>query len=182
MFRYCPHCASTQIQFTDGKKFFCPECNFTYYHNTAAACGIIIESDGKILTLVRGKEPGKGKLDFPGGFVDPCEGVIDALRRECREELSWDPVDPRDPGDSNGTLHFLASFPNQYPYKDILYNTCDVFFTIHVPGLHENNFTLDEENLQLHFAELDTINLDDFAFESAKKAFLCYLAFKEKKD
>ncbi len=166
MFQYCPRCASKEIQFEAGKRFFCPECHFTYYHNTAAACGIIIESDGKIVTLVRGKDPGKGKLDFPGGFVDPDEGVIDALRRECREEVSWDPGEK---------LYFLASFPNRYPYKDILYNTCDMFFTVNIPGLDERDFTLDEENSGIRFAAPENINPDDFAFVSAKNAFSVYL-------
>jgi ADP-ribose pyrophosphatase YjhB (NUDIX family) len=166
MFRYCPHCASEKIQFVEGKKFFCPNCGFTYYHNTAAACGIIIESDGKILTLIRGKEPGKGKLDFPGGFVDPAEGVIDALRRECREELSFD---------IGEKLNLLASFPNQYPYKDILYNTCDVFFTVNIPHLSEKDFTLDEENSALYFDFPSNINPLDFAFVSARKAFAAYM-------
>ncbi len=141
MFRYCPRCASKAIQCKDDKLFFCPECHFTYYHNTAAACGIIIESDRKILVLQRGKEPGKGKLDFPGGFVDPGEGIIDALRRECREELSWDP---------GSNLNLLASFPNRYPYKDIVYNTCDIFFTVNIPGLHENDLVLNEENSRFY--------------------------------
>ncbi|MDR2900496.1 MAG: NUDIX domain-containing protein [Treponema sp.] len=172
MFHYCPHCASPDIQFTEGKLFFCPACSFTYYHNTAAASGIIIESDGRILTLVRGKEPGKGKLDFPGGFVDPGEGIIDAICRECREELSWDP---------GKNINLLASFANQYPYKNILYNTCDVFFTVNVPGLHETDFSLDEENSQLYITEPKNINPDDFAFVSARKAFLLYLNSKLEK-
>jgi 8-oxo-dGTP pyrophosphatase MutT (NUDIX family) len=170
MFRYCPYCASTEIQFTEGKRFFCPACNFTYYHNTAAACGIIIESDGKILTLVRGREPGKGKLDFPGGFVDPDEAVIDAIRRECREELSWDPC---------AHLNLLASFPNKYPYKNILYNTCDVFFTVNISGLNESNFILDDENVHFNLIEPQKINPNDFAFVSARKAFLTFMQTKE---
>jgi ADP-ribose pyrophosphatase YjhB (NUDIX family) len=171
MFSYCPRCASKEIQFKDGKLFFCPDCHFTYYHNTAAACGIIIESDGKIVTLVRGKNPGKGKLDFPGGFVDPNEGIIDAIRRECCEEISWDP----------GTkLNLLASFPNKYPYKDIVYNTCDVFFTVNVPGLTEKDFTLDEENIQLYLTEPRNVNIEDFAFASAKEAFLRFINFYDR--
>lgn len=167
MFQYCPRCASKGIQFQDGKRFFCPECNFTYYHNTAAACGIIIESDGKILTLVRGKEPGKGKLDFPGGFVDPAEGIVDAVRRECREELSFDPGEK---------IRFFASFPNQYPYKDVIYNTCDIFFTVNIPCLKEKDFVLDEENSRLYLVDPKTINPDDFAFVSARNAFLVYIS------
>ncbi len=165
MFTYCPNCSSKKIQFKEGKLFFCPHCNFTYYHNTAAACGLIIASDNRIVTLVRGKEPARGKLDFPGGFVDPGEGIIEALRRECREELSWDP---------GPELQLFASFPNRYPYKDIIYNTCDMFFTVNIPGVDEKDFILDEENILVYFAEPETIDPEEFAFVSTKKAFLVY--------
>ncbi len=172
MFRYCPNCASKEIQFIQGKLFVCPLCGFTYYHNTAASSALIIESDGKIVTLIRGNEPGKGKLDFPGGFADPDEGIIDAIRRECREELSWDPGDD---------IKLFASFPNKYLYKNISYNTCDMFFTVNVSGLQENDFTLDEENTRLYLAEPESIIPDDFAFISAKNAFLAFLAFIKKR-
>ena len=163
MFTYCPNCASKDIEFKEGKLFFCPRCNFTYYHNTAAACGLIIISDERIVTLVRGKDPAMGKLDFPGGFVDPGEGIIEALRRECREELSFDP---------GGDIQLLASFANQYPYKNIMYNTCDMFFTVRIPGLQEKDFTLDEENSAVRIAGPLELDVEDFAFVSTKKAFL----------
>jgi ADP-ribose pyrophosphatase YjhB (NUDIX family) len=52
---------------------------------------------------VRAKEPAKGKLALPGGFVNPDEGAFEGLRRECLEEISWDP----------GPEAFrYASFPN----------------------------------------------------------------------
>jgi ADP-ribose pyrophosphatase YjhB (NUDIX family) len=114
---------------------------------------------------VRGKEPGKGKLDFPGGFVDPNEGVIEALRRECREELSFDPGE---------NINFLASFPNQYPYKNVVYNTCDMFFIVKVSGLNEKDFTLDTENSGVSFLKPEEIDPQDFAFVSARKAFMLY--------
>ena len=77
-----------------GNRFFCPDCDFVLYQNTAAATGCVIETDGKILLLVRGKEPSVGKLDLPGGFVDPGEGVLDGLLRELQEELGWQPPIP----------------------------------------------------------------------------------------
>jgi tRNA(Ile2) C34 agmatinyltransferase TiaS len=43
MFQYCPACASKNIQF-GGNKFHCPDCGFTYYHNTAAASGCVIKT------------------------------------------------------------------------------------------------------------------------------------------
>ena len=47
---------------------------------------IIIEKQGKILLVTRGHEPFKGKLAFPGGFVEYNETVENAAIREAKEE------------------------------------------------------------------------------------------------
>lgn len=176
MFTYCPACASKNIRF-GGNKFDCPDCGFVYYHNTAAATGCVIESGGKVVLLVRGREPGRGKLDLPGGFVDPGEGVLEGLCRELREELGWKPPVP--PGKSPRDVFTLfASFPNKYPYKNILYNTCDLFFTISVPNLNEKDFNLEAEEITAaRFIRPEDVNPDDVAFDSARRALAAYREF-----
>ena len=168
MFQYCPSCASKNIQFK-GNKFRCPDCGFVYYHNTAAASGCVIRAGEKVVLLVRGKEPALGKLDLPGGFVDPGEGVIEGLCRELREEIGWEPPIPRSKLSEAFTL--FASFPNIYPYKNIVYNTCDMFFTVSVPGLTEKDFRLEAEEIAgVRFMRPREINPEDLAFESTKRA------------
>ena len=171
MFQYCPSCASKNIQFK-GNKFLCPDCGFCYYHNTAAATGCVIQSGEKLLLMVRGQEPAKGKLEFPGGFVDPGEGVLEGLCRELQEELGWQP--PVSTG-----FTFLASFPNIYPYKNIVYNICDMFFTVSAPGLTEKDLNPDaREVADLRFMRLDEIKNEDLAFDShrwALEAFREYI-------
>jgi ADP-ribose pyrophosphatase YjhB (NUDIX family) len=169
MFKYCPSCGSQNIQFKENKKFFCPDCDFVYYQNIAAATGCIISAGESIMFLVRGKEPAKGKLDLPGGFVDPGEGALEGLRRECREELGWDPI-------AAGTKFSLfASFPNTYPYKGIVYYTCDLFFTLEAPGLTEKDLHLEEAEIAgVRFVRPENINYDDLAFDSARRAVKAY--------
>jgi 8-oxo-dGTP diphosphatase len=53
----------------------------------APTAGAAIVSDGKVLVTVRARDPEKGKLDVPGGFLGPFEHPIDGLKREVREEL-----------------------------------------------------------------------------------------------
>lgn len=175
MFRFCPSCASSGITF-ERNRFHCPSCGFVYYHNTAAATACIIRTGGpdpsgeRILFLVRGRDPGRGLLDLPGGFVDPGEGAVDGLRRELREELGW-----TSPGEGPDSFVLFASFPNVYPYKGITYNTCDLFFTISVPGLSERDLTIEKSEIQaLRFLRRGEINPADIAFESVKKAFSAY--------
>ncbi|MFH1978121.1 MAG: NUDIX domain-containing protein [Candidatus Aenigmatarchaeota archaeon] len=50
----------------------------------------IIEKDGKILMLRRNFEPGKGKLDLLGGFVESNETIEKAAVREAKEESGFD--------------------------------------------------------------------------------------------
>jgi ADP-ribose pyrophosphatase YjhB (NUDIX family) len=149
--------------------FRCPDCGFLYYHNTAAATGLVVRTGDEILLVARNKEPARGKLGLPGGFINPGEGAFDGLRRECREELSWDP---------GPKCVLFASFPNVYPFKNIDYNTCDLFFAVEAPGLRREDLTLDAEEIAgILFVKPGEINFDDIAFESTRRAIQAYLEF-----
>jgi NAD+ diphosphatase len=155
-FNYCPACGAESIVFDGTKKFSCQDCSFTYYHNVAAAVGAILEYDKKIILIRRAKEPGKGKLDLPGGFVDPKESAEEALKREIEEELRIDV----------GRLKYLGSCPNIYKYEGEVYNTCDLFFYSKI-----NTFPTDYDRTEVE--ELISINPlvipnDKIAFESVK--------------
>ena len=190
MFTFCPACASKEIVFSGGKSFHCSACGFVYYHNTAAATGCIISvppdadapaggdaSACRLLFLVRGREPAKGKLDLPGGFVDPGEGALEGLHRELREEIGWSPPVP--PGAPlTGIYTLFASFPNVYPYKGVAYNTCDLYFRLRAPGLSERSLRLDfSEIAAVRFLLPDEINFDEIAFDSTRRAVKEYLAW-----
>jgi ADP-ribose pyrophosphatase YjhB (NUDIX family) len=173
MFHYCPVCASAGIQFEARKRFHCPDCGFVYYHNTAAASGCVISNGEAVVVLVRGKDPASGKLDLPGGFVENGEGVLEGLRRECQEELGLD-LNAVAPGRE---FSFLASFPNTYPYKGVVYYTCDLFFTITAPGLRLEDMCPDPSEIaEVRLVKPADIRLEDMAFESTRRAVRAYLA------
>ena len=176
MFQYCPSCGKNKIEFS-GNRFHCTDCGFVYYHNTAAATGCVIQVEEKVILLVRGKEPGLGKLDIPGGFVDPGEGILEGLYREIKEELGWTP--PIAPGVSLAEYFTLfASFPNVYPYKNIVYNTCDIFFTFSAPGLTEKDIQIEAEEISaVRFLRPDEVNSGDFAFDSTRRAMDAFKKF-----
>jgi mutator protein MutT len=48
--------------------------------------GAVVVRDGKVLLIRRGHEPRKGEWSLPGGIVELGESLVDALRREVREE------------------------------------------------------------------------------------------------
>lgn len=156
LFNYCPACGSSDIVFEANKKFYCRKCAFTYYHNVAAAVGAILEYDRKIVLIKRAKEPGKGKLDLPGGFVDPKESAEKALIREVKEELNI----------NLNRLKYLGSYPNIYKYEDVLYRTCDLFFYCKIDAKPADFDRSEIEELILK-SPLE-IPVDEIAFESVK--------------
>lgn len=123
-FNLCPICGGKNIRNVNNRKWICADCGFDLYNNVAAAVGLVIQdADGKILFEKRAKEPRKGLLALPGGFVDPDESAEDACRRECMEETGVKPLE----------LKYLCSFPNTYEYKKVTYKTCDLFFEAVLP-------------------------------------------------
>ena len=156
IFNFCPSCGSKDIFFDDIKKFNCKECSFTFFNNVATAVAAILEHDQKILFTIRGKDPCKGKLDLPGGFVDPKESAENALRREIKEELRIDIED----------LEYQGSFPNIYEYKNVVYKVCDLFFYSRIDKLPSDYDKSEIEELVL--INRSEIPIDELAFESSR--------------
>jgi len=116
-FHFCPSCGAPSPVF-DGHELSCGACGFRYFQNIAATAGAILEHEGRYLFVVRGREPSKGLLGLPGGFVDPGENLVDAVVREVREEVFGEIENPK----------FFASFANTYRFGGVLYHTCDSYF------------------------------------------------------
>jgi NAD+ diphosphatase len=162
---FCPHCGLSGYQYHDGKYWFCPSCQFTYYHNVASSASVILEIDGSFLMLVRNRNPRKGMLGVPGGFVDPDERAEDAAIRECREET----------GLEADSLSFVGSWPNEYIYKDVTYKTCDLYFSARLTGTFESLNLDSREVAAFRLVSPEDIDSAPIAFESARKAILAYL-------
>ena len=68
----------------------CDECG-QWEKPSLAVDAIVIDGD-KILLIKRGKEPWKGMLAFPGGFVEQGEDPEVAVIRELKEECGLNGV------------------------------------------------------------------------------------------
>jgi ADP-ribose pyrophosphatase YjhB (NUDIX family) len=165
---YCPECGEKSLRQLSAKKFVCERehCQFTVYKNVVAAVAAIIEwNDDEIIMTRRGREPGKGKLDLPGGFVDADETLEKSLEREVQEELS---LQIRD-------LFYLGSFPNKYPYKGIEYSTIDSVFVCKPDSM---DIKCEEGEIEgWEIFDPESLNLGDVAFKSVRKALERYLEF-----
>ncbi len=167
--KYCPQCGSIGYQYRDKKYWYCPVCLYTYFHNVAASASVIVEIEGSILMLVRNKDPGKGMLALPGGFVDGGERAEHAAARECREETG---LEPRD-------LSFVGTWPNEYAYKNVTYNTCDLYFSAKIEGSLEG-YKIDPEEVESFIlVPPEEIEGAPIAFESARQAILAWLKIKK---
>ena len=71
IFKHCPNCTSTHIEFPNNVRFLCHDCGFTYFHNIAAAVAVVFRYQDKILFTVRNMDPDKGKLDLQGDLSTP---------------------------------------------------------------------------------------------------------------
>ncbi len=167
-FNICPICGSKQIKNENNRKWLCSDCGFELYNNVASAVGLVIAAaDNKILFEKRAKEPRKGFLAFPGGFVDPDETAEQACIRECIEETGVKP----------SNLEYLCSFPNTYEYNKIVYKTCDLFFKAEIPAkeqLKAQQGEVDGFERVLIQTEEDIEKLP-LAFESARKTLKIWL-------
>ncbi|MBN1243364.1 MAG: NUDIX domain-containing protein [Spirochaetales bacterium] len=165
VFKRCPNCGAEGVEWVGDRFWRCPSCRFEYFHNVAAAAGVIVDSGGGVLLFERTREPSRGLLALPGGFVDPGERAEDAAMRECREELGWTP----------SSLSFLATFPNRYEWNGVPYSTCDLFFSTRAEGLHVAELRMDEtEGRSPVIVPFMEINYARLAFESTRRALRLY--------
>ncbi|MEP0177977.1 MAG: NUDIX domain-containing protein [Paraglaciecola sp.] len=163
---YCVKCGSASLAKDGEKSFRCSDCDFTYFHNVAAASGAFIVFNNKILLLERALDPAKGKLDIPGGFLDYGESNEQALCRELFEELQLSVADSE--------MSYLYSFPNQYLYKGVVYHTVDCFFELILDS--EPSLVLQQSEISNYYwVDPKTFNLDELAFDSCKRALTSYL-------
>ena len=64
----------------------CPRCRYLIFDYPRPCAGMVVVRGGEVLLLRRGEAPRRGCLDIPGGFLEACESIEHAARRELREE------------------------------------------------------------------------------------------------
>lgn len=159
VFRFCPRCGADGFGVQSHKRMGCAACGFTYYFNPCgAAAALILDRQGRLLLTRRGKEPAKGTLGLPGGFIDFGETVEKGLTREIREEVN---IEVRE-------LSYFCSFPNQYQYGGMLYHTIDLFYLARIEKIGE--FTVTEEIPSYYFCDPAAISLEEIGMPSIRRA------------
>lgn len=157
--KFCPKCGNESLNWDGEKKWNCKVCDFILFHNVAGAVAVVIKCGDEILLTRRNQEPKKGKLDLAGGFVDPKESAEETCARELFEEMKMR-IDIT-------KLKYLASLPNIYEYKNIIYNTLDLFYEYESDEKFEVNLEIYEIS-ETVWLKIQDINPDDIAFDSQR--------------
>lgn len=122
------------------------------YFNPTPTVDIVLQRDSKVLTIKRKKDPFKGQLALPGGFVNEGETVEEAIKREALEETSFE-VEPID-------ILGVYSDPKRDPRKHIM---TVVFVGIIVGGSGKAG----DDAASIEWIELGEVEKHQIAFDHA---------------
>lgn len=160
---FCPLCGGRFVAH-DSRSRRCEACGFTYYLNASAAtAAFILNGRGELLVCRRAKEPARGTLDLPGGFVDPGESIEEGMRREIREET----------GCEVATLRYLFGGHNDYTFSGFVVPTADCFFLVTLPPDAMPVAGDDAQDMQ--WLPLDEVRAEAFGLHSIARAVARFL-------
>lgn len=165
VFRFCPRCGSEGLSPKEDNLLSCTSCGLEYFINPAlAVTAIIVDRGGMILLVRRAREPMKGRLDLPGGFVDLDESAEDALKREIKEELDIE---------IDGYEYFM-SCTNNYHFGGITYFIIELVFICRIDEY--TGINISDEIMDYIIVRPDEIDPDDFGFPSTRAIHKKYVS------
>ena len=156
LFQYCPECGSSHFEVNNEKSKKCTDCGFVYYFNpSSATVALILNDQNELLVCRRAKEPAKGTLDLPGGFIDMNETGEEGVAREVLEET----------GLKVKKAIYQFSLPNIYVYSGFLCTVEDM-----------SHFSAMDDVADSFFLPLSEIHPEDFGLDSIRRGLSLFLA------
>lgn len=146
----------------------CPKGHTTFTAASPAVGVFFIGEDNRVLMSVRAQEPFKGDYDTIGGFVDAGETFEQALEREIEEETGLDTS-------QYGSLNYLCSLTNIYPYQGEPKDVLSVFFYANIAP--EAKPEAQDDVAELVYVDLETIDMERVGAQDVRAGIL---AMREK--
>jgi mutator protein MutT len=140
------------------------DCHFNYYVNSSAAVAVLLFNEkGELLLTRRAVEPHLGKLDLPGGFIDPMETGEEAAVREIKEELGID----------IHSLQYFCSFPNEYVFSGYSVFTLDLAFLAKTESLDQMTAMDDVSSFEFYYPkDVDMMELPSMSMKNILKELI----------
>lgn len=155
---FCYLCGHpVELKTTPDHSFWaCPECGQTYFNNPKPATEIILVDElGRAAVVRRARNPYKGMLDLPGGFIDSGETLEEGIVREIREEIGLEPA-------AYSTPVYLASATADYPWGQEKPEVVTAAFTAHISSQTPLEANDDVESIEL--VRFEDLKREDFAW------------------
>ncbi len=163
-YAHCPMCGSPDYAQESAGTRQCHPCGHREFNTpVAAVAAFIIDPQNRVLLIRRAKDPAKGLLALPGGFVDAGESLEQALHREVAEEIGLELTGVR----------YLCSQPNTYVYRGLARPVCDGFFVARARSF--NVIPQHDEVTDWQLRPLDQIDPEELAFDSMRRALTVLL-------
>lgn len=164
-FIYCPECGSRHFEIHNEKSKKCADCGFVYYFNpSSATVAFILNEKQELLVCRRAKDPAKGTLDLPGGFIDMNETGEEGVAREVLEETELKATE----------VTYLFSLPNIYIYSGFPVHTLDMFYRCTVADT--SHIAAMDDVADSFFLPLSEINPEDFGLTSVREGLKRFLS------
>ncbi|MGM0431135.1 MAG: NUDIX hydrolase [Spirochaetota bacterium] len=174
---FCPACGkqtfqpelqiNEQLGFSYPHRFQCTACGFTFFINAAASTMALIEDpEERIVLLKRLREPKKGSLDLPGGFLAPGETAENGVHREVWEETNLNLSHCR---------IYEKTYCNTYLFGGVLYQTLDIVFICQADNWDELQANDPEEGKPVLIAKKE-LDVASVGLDSVRRFLTDYLA------
>lgn len=165
LFRYCPKCGSEHFDIHNEKSKQCADCGFVYYFNpSSATVALILNENNELLVCRRAKDPAKGTLDLPGGFIDIGETGEEGVAREVLEETGLEVQE----------AVYQFTLPNIYVYSGFPVHTLDMFYLCKVKDTR--HISAMDDAADAFFMPLADISPEDFGLGSIRKGLRMFLS------
>ncbi len=158
---FCRRCG-TPLEKRGRVECVCANGHRIFFNASPAMALILVNDKNEFLVLERAMDPGKGRLDAPGGFCDGPESLEAATAREVKEESGLDPSDYTKP-------EFLLSLTNAYEFGGEVVPALDIIFTARMKT--DKQPVAGDDAAHAMWVPAAELDLDKVFFPSVREAY-----------